>query len=62
MAKFDKVQTMDADYAEKVRDEVIGMFGEEYFYTADLQFSPALILKFKKQLQMHYVLGLKNTI
>lgn len=37
LAKFDKVQTMDADYyAEKVRDEVIGMFGEEYFYTAGL--------------------------
>ena len=37
LAKFDKVQTMDADYyADKVRDEVIGMFGEEYFYTAGL--------------------------
>ena len=37
LAKFDKVQTLDADYyAAKVRDEVIGMFGEEYFYTAGL--------------------------
>ena len=37
LAKFDKVQTLDAGYyAEKVRDEVIGMFGEEYFYTAGL--------------------------
>ncbi len=37
LADFDKVQTLDAGYyAEKVRDEVIGMFGEEYFYTAGL--------------------------
>jgi penicillin-binding protein 1A len=37
LATFDKVQTLDADYyAEKVREEVIGMFGEEYFYTAGL--------------------------
>jgi penicillin-binding protein 1A len=37
LAKFDKVQTLDADYyASKVREEVINMFGEEYFYTAGL--------------------------
>ncbi len=37
LAKFDKIETLDADYyANKVRDEVIGMFGEEYFYTAGL--------------------------
>jgi penicillin-binding protein 1A len=37
LAKFDKVQTLDADYyAAKVRDAVMGMFGEEYFYTAGL--------------------------
>ena len=37
LATFNKVQTLDADYyAEKVREEVIGMFGEEYFYTAGL--------------------------
>ena len=37
LAKFDKVQTLDADYyAAKVREEVIEMFGEEYFYTAGL--------------------------
>ena len=37
LATFDKVQTLDADYyAEKVREEVIGMFGQEYFYTAGL--------------------------
>ncbi len=37
LAKLDKVQTIDADYyAAKVREEVIGMFGEEYFYTAGL--------------------------
>ena len=37
LVKQDKVQTMDADYyAEQVRSEVIGMFGEEYFYTAGL--------------------------
>ncbi len=37
LAKFDKVQTVDADYyAAKVRAEIIDMFGEEYFYTAGL--------------------------
>ncbi|NDA91636.1 MAG: penicillin-binding protein 1A, partial [Alphaproteobacteria bacterium] len=37
LVKQDKVQTLDADYyAEQVRSEVIGMFGEEYFYTAGL--------------------------
>ena len=37
LIKQDQIQTMDADYyAEKVRSEVIGMFSEEYFYTAGL--------------------------
>ncbi len=37
LANFDKIQTLDAHYyAEKVREEVISMFGEEYFYTAGL--------------------------
>ena len=37
LAKYDKAFTIDADfYAAKVRDEVIEMFGEEYFYTAGL--------------------------
>ncbi|GAB4163004.1 MAG: penicillin-binding protein 1A [Rickettsiaceae bacterium] len=37
LAKADKVLSIDADYyAEKVREEVIAMFGEEYFYTAGL--------------------------
>lgn len=37
LAEHDKVQTVTADYyAEEVREEVIGMFGEEYFYTAGL--------------------------
>ena len=37
LAKFDKALTIDADfYAAKVREEVIEMFGEEYFYTAGL--------------------------
>ena len=37
LIKQDKIQTMDADYyAEQVRSEVIGMFDEEYFYTAGL--------------------------
>ncbi len=37
LAKFDKIQTLDADYyASRVRAEIIGMFGEEYFYTAGL--------------------------
>ncbi|RTK93333.1 MAG: penicillin-binding protein 1A [Rickettsiales bacterium] len=37
LAKHDKVATIDADYyAAKVREEVIEMFGEEYFYNAGL--------------------------
>jgi penicillin-binding protein 1A len=37
LAEHDKVQTVTADYyAEQIREEVIGMFGEEYFYTAGL--------------------------
>lgn len=49
LAKFDKVQTLDADYyAEKVRDEVIGMFGEEYFYTAGLTILTCIDSKMQK--------------
>lgn len=37
MITFDKVQIMDVVYyAEKVRDEVMSMFGKKYFYTAGL--------------------------
>lgn len=37
LAEHNKVQTITADYyAAQVREEVIGMFGEEYFYTAGL--------------------------
>ncbi|PCJ27574.1 MAG: peptidase [Rickettsiales bacterium] len=37
LAKFNKVTTIDADYyAARVREEVINMFGKEYFYTAGL--------------------------
>ncbi|MGC0371387.1 MAG: hypothetical protein DGJ47_000076 [Rickettsiaceae bacterium] len=37
LKKRDKVMTIDADYyASKVRQEVISMFNEEYFYTAGL--------------------------
>jgi penicillin-binding protein 1A len=37
LVKFDKVETLDAEYyAERVREEVVNMFGEEYFYTAGL--------------------------
>ncbi len=49
LAKFDKVQTLDADYyAEKVRDEVVGMFGEEYFYTAGLTILTCIDSKMQK--------------
>lgn len=37
LRKYDKVMTIDADYyASRVRQEVISMFNEEYFYTAGL--------------------------
>ncbi len=37
IAKRNKLETVDADYyAEQVREEVINMFGTEYFYTAGL--------------------------
>ncbi|HJK87011.1 MAG TPA: PBP1A family penicillin-binding protein [Candidatus Megaira endosymbiont of Nemacystus decipiens] len=37
LKKRDKITTIDADYyASKVRQEVISMFGEEYFYNAGL--------------------------
>lgn len=37
LGKYDKAQSIDADYyAEQVRDEVINMYGSEYFYTAGL--------------------------
>jgi penicillin-binding protein 1A len=37
LVKQDEVERLNADYyAEQVRSEVIGLFGEEYFYTAGL--------------------------
>ncbi len=56
LAKFDKVQTLDADYyAEKIRKEVIGMFGEEYFYTAGL----TIITCVDSELQHHVANALR---
>lgn len=49
LAKFDKALTIDADfYAAKVRDEVIEMFGEEYFYTAGLTIMTCVDSKMQK--------------
>lgn len=49
LAKFDKALTIDADfYAAKVREEVIEMFGEEYFYTAGLTIMTCVDSKMQK--------------
>lgn len=49
LIKHDKVQTLDAHYyAEQVRSEVIGMFGEEYFYTAGLTIITCADSRFQK--------------
>jgi len=49
IAKVDKTLTIDADfYAAKVRDEVIEMFGEEYFYTAGLTIMTCVDSKMQK--------------
>ena len=49
LAKVDKTLTIDADfYAAKVRDEVIEMFGEEYFYTAGLTIMTCVDSKMQK--------------
>lgn len=49
LVKQDKIQTLDADYyAEQVRSEVIGMFGEEYFYSAGLTIITCANSKFQQ--------------
>jgi penicillin-binding protein 1A len=61
LAKFDKVQTLDADYyAEKVRDEVIDMFGEEYFYTAGLTIMTCVDSKIQKAAANALRFGIKK--
>lgn len=49
LVKADKALTIDADfYAAKVREEVIEMFGEEYFYTAGLTIMTCVDSKMQK--------------
>ena len=61
LAKFSKVQTMDADYyADKVRDEVIGMFGKEYFYTAGLTILTCVDSKIQKAAANALRFGIKK--
>lgn len=59
LVKFDKVEKLDAPYyAERVREEVIGMFGQEYFYTAGL----TIITCADSKLQTHASESLKRGI
>lgn len=49
LVKHDKVETLDAEYyAERVREEVVNMFGEEYFYTAGLSIFTCADSKYQK--------------
>lgn len=49
LGKYDKAQSIDADYyAEQVREEVINMFGSEYFYTAGLTIITCVDSKIQK--------------
>ena len=60
LAKFDKALTIDADfYAAKVREEVIEMFGEEYFYTAGLTIMTCVDSKMQKAATNALRFGLK---
>jgi len=61
LAKFDKVQTLDADcYASRVRQEVINMFGEEYFYTSGLTIMTCADSKFQKAATDSLRFGIKK--
>lgn len=61
LIKFDKVQTLDADYyAAKVREEVIGMFGEEYFYTAGISIFTCADSKIQKAAANALRFGIKQ--
>lgn len=61
LAHFDKVQTLDADYyAAKVREEVIDMFGEEYFYTAGLTILTCADSKMQKAATKALRFGIKK--
>ncbi len=61
LIKQDKVQTMDADYyAEQVRSEVIGMFGEEYFYTAGLTIISCVDSKLQESAANSLRFGIKS--
>jgi penicillin-binding protein 1A len=61
LVKFDKVLTVDADYyAAKVREEVIEMFGEEYFYSAGLSIFTPLDSKLQKAATAALRYGIKK--
>ncbi len=61
LIKQDKVQTMDADYyAEQVRSEVIGLFGEEYFYTAGLTIISCVDSKLQERAANSLRFGIKS--
>ena len=52
---------MDADYyAEQVRSEVIGLFGEEYFYTAGLTIISCVDSKLQERAANSLRFGIKS--
>lgn len=59
LGKYDRAQSIDADYyAEQVREEVINMFGSEYFYTAGL----TIITCIDSEIHKHAKTALTNGI
>lgn len=61
LAKHDKVLTVDAHYyAEQVREEVINMFGNEYFYTAGLTVITCLDSEKQKHASNALIKGIRD--
>lgn len=59
LGKYDKAQSINADYyAEHVREEVINMFGSEYFYTAGLTIITCIDSKIHKHASKALVDGI----
>jgi penicillin-binding protein 1A len=61
LVKYDKIQTITADYyAGQVREEVIGMFGEEYFYTAGLTIITCMDSEMQKAAASALIFGIRK--
>lgn len=61
LIKPDKIENINADYyAEVVRDEVINMFGEEYFYTAGLTIFTCIDSNLQKHAANALIYGIRK--